>query len=85
MITCACGAEAVVQWRRRLPGEKSKGTEPVYACADHALTLEAAGLVHEASCAGPGKNSMCSCTPEPIEFPFSDSHAPPKRRMPPGW
>lgn len=84
---CGCGVEAVVQWRRRLP-EAGDDTEPVYACADHALSPAAASYVHEASCSGPGKGGACGCPPPAeVEFPFvpDDPERPPVRRLPPGW
>ena len=84
MMTChACGADAVVQWRRRTPDKKS--TEPVAACPDHALTPEAAAQVHEAECSGPGKDGACKCPPAPPEFLMSDEDTQPKKRKPPRW
>ncbi|MFE2243917.1 hypothetical protein ACFXCU_30960 [Streptomyces virginiae] len=84
MICATCGAEAVVQWRRRLD---KKDTEPVGGCADHAMTPAAAGFVHEATCTGPGK--PCGCpAPDKPEFPFGDDDRPggqPRKRKPPGW
>lgn len=87
-MTCTtCGAEAVVQWRRLTPDETA--TEPVYGCADHALTPEAAGYTHRADCPGPGTNGTCPCpAPAEPEFPFTDEDqaaAEDPRRMPPGW
>ncbi|WP_405710126.1 hypothetical protein OG264_16135 [Streptomyces xanthophaeus] len=87
MIACrTCGARAVVQWARRLPGDTTS-TEPVYACAAHALTPECAGYVHDATCTGPSKDGACSCpAPAAPEFPFSEDDASvPKTEMPPGW
>jgi hypothetical protein len=53
MMRCTvCGAEAVVQWRRRTSDKAA--TEAVGGCADHALSPAAAGYVHEATCTGPG-------------------------------
>ena len=37
----------------------------VYACADHAIGLEAASLIHEKTCTAP----PCNCTPEPAPPP----------------
>ncbi|WKV74214.1 hypothetical protein AW27_026285 [Streptomyces sp. PCS3-D2] len=86
MICTTCGAEAVVQWRRRTPDKRA--TEPVGGCADHAMTPAAAGYVHEATCPGPGKSCGCPAPATP-EFPFTGNEdrpgGPPKRRMPPGW
>lgn len=56
----------------------------VYACADHAISADSAALVHQASCAGPGKGGACDCTPEqPIGDMFPDPESP--SRLPPGW
>lgn len=91
MITCAvCPAEAVVQWRRLSGAKDSIDTEPVYACADHALSPDAASYVHKATCSGPGKDGACACpAPAAPEFPFvdpdADPEAPSARRLPPGW
>jgi hypothetical protein len=85
MMSCStCGVEAVVQWRRRADS-RTDDTVPVYSCADHALSPEAAAFVHEAACGGPGKGGVCGCTPPPVEFPFSDAEEAPQRRLPPGW
>lgn len=82
MTACtACGADAVVQWRRRAAAT-GEDTVPVYGCADHALAPDAAALVHEAACSGPGKNGTCSCTPKKDAPVFE---TPRGRRMPPGW
>lgn len=39
----------------------------VLACGPHAIGLDSAALVHEASCAGPNSANLpeCGCTPEP--------------------
>jgi hypothetical protein len=39
----------------------------VLACGPHAIGLDSAALVHEASCAGPNSATLpaCGCTPEP--------------------
>lgn len=85
-MTCTvCGAEAVVQWRRRTSDKAA--VEPVGGCADHALTPAAAGYVHEAACSGPGKSCGCPAPVKP-EFPFDDEDKPggrPRKRMPVGW
>lgn len=86
-MTCECGVEAVVQWRRRTPD--TKATEPVGGCADHALTPAAAAHVHDATCTGPGKTGTCACPlSATVEFPFPGEDrpgSPPRKRMPPGW
>lgn len=93
MSTCAvCPADAVVQWRRLLAAKDGGDTEPVFACADHAMSPEAASHVHQVECPGPGKDGNCPCpAPAEIEFPFvdpeadSDPQGSPERRLPPGW
>jgi hypothetical protein len=42
-------------------------TLAVYACGTHAIGLDAAALVHAATCSGPNSHSLpaCDCTPEP--------------------
>ncbi|MFD7093404.1 hypothetical protein [Streptomyces xanthophaeus] len=84
MITChACTAEAVVQWQRLLPGKDVTDTEPVYACADHSLTPEAAAYAHRAECTGPGKGGACSCPAPSIKHPFPGPGN--GKRLPPRW
>ena len=43
----------------------------VYACADHAIDMDAAGLVHQNTCAGPDSDALplCDCDPEPAPAP----------------
>lgn len=43
----------------------------VYACGPHAITIDAAALVHEATCLGPNSPTLpaCGCTPEPTPAP----------------
>ncbi|MEU8839917.1 hypothetical protein AB0D97_12420 [Streptomyces roseus] len=99
MITCTCGEPASVQWKRRPTlaeaDQLSHGADPgdsyipVYACADHALTPDAAVLMHQAVCSGPGKTAACDCTPEPLPEPDLEGDpskpADPERPLPPGW
>jgi len=42
-------------------------TRTVYACADHAITLDGAALIHASDCTAPNDAGMhgCDCTPEP--------------------
>nr|WSX48898.1 hypothetical protein OG409_08010 [Streptomyces sp. NBC_00974] len=77
-----CGAAAVVQWRRSKG--KTNDTEPVFGCADHALTPDLATQLHEGSCTGPGKAGICSCKPRQ-DFDRFDTPKGPARRLPPGW
>ena len=43
----------------------------VQACGDHAITIDAAALVHASNCAGPDSATLpeCGCTPEPAPEP----------------
>jgi hypothetical protein len=43
----------------------------VYACGQHAIGIDAAALVHQATCAGPNSTILpsCGCTPEPTPEP----------------
>lgn len=45
----------------------SDDTRTVYACADHAITMDGAALVHENTCTAPNEAGQhgCDCTPEP--------------------
>ncbi|MBB4893549.1 hypothetical protein FHS39_002580 [Streptomyces olivoverticillatus] len=42
-------------------------TTPVYACAVHAIGLDAAALIHQSTCTAPNPVHLpgCDCTPEP--------------------
>lgn len=50
----------------------------VYACGTHAVTIDSAALVHEATCAGPNSATLpqCGCspeaTPEPVPGPVQE-------------
>lgn len=46
-------------------------TTPVYGCADHAVSLEAAAFIHEAACTAPPTGHLpgCDCSPEPATQP----------------
>ncbi|MEV0090456.1 hypothetical protein [Streptomyces sp. NPDC050738] len=50
-----------------LPGPEDF-VRPVYACGPHAITLDLATLVHQASCSAPAVADLpgCSCTPEAL-------------------
>lgn len=66
---CAfCGVPALVQWRRR-SAVGSPDLDAVYGCGQHAITLDAAALVHQPECPAPdpGHLPACGCTPEPAE------------------
>ncbi|MEU5424018.1 hypothetical protein AB0H73_00180 [Streptomyces olivoreticuli] len=46
-------------------------TAPVYACPAHAITLDAAARIHQATCTAPAAADLpgCGCTPEPAPSP----------------
>lgn len=76
-----CGIQPVVQWGRRLP--KSTDIGPVFACGDHAITLDAAARTHQPECAPVLKNlPSCGCTPEPLPAP---DELPETVRLSTGW
>lgn len=43
-------------------------TRTVYACGPHAITMDAAALIHASSCTAPNDADLpgCDCTPEPV-------------------
>jgi hypothetical protein len=50
-------------------------TCPVYACAAHAINLDAAALIHASTCTAPNPADLpgCNCTPQPQEpAPIAD-------------
>ncbi|MFE9372261.1 hypothetical protein ACFYM2_21175 [Streptomyces sp. NPDC006711] len=50
----------------------------IYGCADHAIGLDAASLVHAKTCTAP----PCTCTPEPTPAPEPEPAPPP---LPASW
>ncbi|MFI1165643.1 hypothetical protein ACH4UM_19010 [Streptomyces sp. NPDC020801] len=61
-------------------------TRTVYACASHAITLEAAALLHQSRCTAPNEADLpaCDCTPEaPPQTPPTEP--PPARALPAHW
>ncbi len=78
-----CPHGAVVQWRRR-DGDDPDGTVPVHACANHAIRLDAAALVHRPTCPAPDPAQLpaCGCSPE---APVPDPVAQPVTTLPTGW
>lgn len=46
----------------------SDDTRTVYACGTHAIHMDAAGLIHQATCTAPNEAHLpgCDCTPEPL-------------------
>lgn len=64
-------------------------TRVVYACAAHAITLDAASRIHTGSCTAPNEADLpgCDCTPEPPpadRAPEAEEEAPPSR-LPASW
>lgn len=59
-------------------------TVAVYACAVHAIHVDAAARVHAAGCSAPHPDRLpqCDCTPEPLPEPV-DPH--PTVTLPTGW
>jgi hypothetical protein len=55
----------LVQWRRRSV-ENPDHIDAVFACGPHAITLDAAALVHQPTCPAPNPALLpdCGCTPE---------------------
>ncbi|MGW2861942.1 hypothetical protein [Streptomyces sp. NPDC001205] len=53
-------------------------TRAVYGCVNHAVSLDAASLIHEKTCTAP----PCNCTPEPVPKPEPE---PQPQQLPPGW
>ncbi|MFE5037171.1 hypothetical protein [Streptomyces sp. NPDC056683] len=61
-------------------------TRTVYACADHAISLDGASLIHECTCTAPNPADLpgCDCTPEtpdpdPMDAPLA------ARTLPAHW
>ena len=59
-------------------------TRTVYACADHAITLDGAALIHASDCTAPNDDGMhgCDCTPEP---PPQGAEPEPALALPAHW
>ena len=57
---------------------------PVFGCVSHAITADAAALVHRKTCTAPDPAQLpgCNCTPEPAPTAEPDPVPPP---LPPGW
>ena len=60
-------------------------TRAVYACGPHAITMDAAALVHASSCTAPNDADLpsCDCTPEPA--PDAPTEEEPVRALPDHW
>lgn len=62
-------------------------TRTVYACANHAITLDGAARVHLGSCTAPNEADLpgCDCTPESPPAPEPRASASTKSRLPAHW
>lgn len=54
-------------------------TMAVYGCAEHAIHMDAAAQIHEATCSG------CDCEPEPLPEPTPMPGTGPTITLPTGW
>ncbi|KAB7850136.1 hypothetical protein [Streptomyces mobaraensis] len=63
-------------------------TTQVFACADHALSLDAAARIHRATCTAPAAADLpdCDCVPEPAPSAEPETTADNFAAvLPPGW
>ncbi|WP_030237928.1 hypothetical protein [Streptomyces sp. NRRL S-350] len=60
-------------------------TMAVRACADHAISLEAAAQIHSADCPAPHQDHLpaCGCRPEPV--PVLETPSAAEAVLPPSW
>lgn len=60
-------------------------TRTVYACGSHAITMDAAALVHASACTAPDEDDLpgCDCTPEP--HPADPPEEAPASTLPDHW
>ena len=63
----------------------SDDTRTLYACGEHAITMDAAGLIHASSCTAPNEVGVhgCNCTPEPAPEPVAEPE--PVSSLPAHW
>jgi hypothetical protein len=61
-------------------------TRPVYACAQHAITLDGASLIHQSTCTAPNTDNLpgCDCTPE-TTAPAPLEQTPAALQLPDHW
>ena len=61
-------------------------THTVYACATHAITLDAAALIHQSTCTAPDPAVLpgCNCTPQTPE-PAPPADTVPANPLPDHW
>ncbi|GAA3267777.1 hypothetical protein [Streptomyces lavendulae] len=64
--------------------DPSDCTRSVYACAQHAITLDAAARVHTQTCTAPAESDLpgCNCAPEPVAVPDPEPERP---QLPASW
>jgi hypothetical protein len=63
-------------------------TRTIYSCGAHAITMDAAALIHAATCTAPNEADLpgCNCTPEPLPAPEPEpADAPAPSRLPAHW
>ncbi|MEU8552327.1 hypothetical protein AB0C81_36075 [Streptomyces roseoverticillatus] len=63
-------------------------TTMVFACAKHAIGLDAAARIHRAACTAPSARDLpgCDCTPEPVPPPIPEpTAADVAALLSPGW
>lgn len=60
-------------------------TRTVYACGPHAITMDAAALIHASTCTAPNEDHLpgCDCTPEP--HPADPPEEAPASTLPDHW
>lgn len=60
-------------------------TRTVYACAEHAITLDGAARIHDSTCTAPNEADLpgCDCTPE--HPPQDPEPEPETSRLPEHW
>lgn len=60
-------------------------TRTVYACGPHAITMDAAALIHASSCTAPNDADLpgCDCTPEAV--PDAPTEEEPAQALPDHW
>ncbi|MFB7461300.1 hypothetical protein [Streptomyces sp. NPDC056188] len=62
-------------------------TIAVYACGQHAISMDAAARVHASSCTAPNDADLpdCDCTPEPLPQPEPAGEPAPAPALPAHW
>lgn len=60
-------------------------TRTIYTCGPHAITMDAAALIHQSSCTAPNDADLpgCDCTPEAHAADPTEDEAP--SRLPAHW